>query len=279
MATTIKGRSNSKPPKGGYKRAGSPTARRLILSLDGLEKQGKNHFAFTAPGPIAVISLDIGLDSVVQKFQDKKEIWVADYRAPVGLTGNKKKPTAEEMQELANLCSETWAMICREYLEVLDGGARTVIVDTGSELWELLRMARFGKLTQVMPHHYGPVNAEYREFIRTAYDRTIDKGYPVDVNLILLHKLKDEYKNDSSGKGQKTGEYKRSGMSDTGFLVQCNGVAWRDDEERKVPDCFHMTIQDCRQNAGLAGMDLQGTECDFPTLAALALDADPDEFR
>ena len=36
----------------------------------------------------------------------------------------------------------------------------TVVMDTASEAHELSRLAAFGKLTQVMPHHYGPVNAE-----------------------------------------------------------------------------------------------------------------------
>ena len=63
---------------------------------------------------------------------------------------------------------------------------RTISVDTATELWELLRMARFGKLTQVMPYQYGPVNAEFRSLIRMAYAS--------DKNLILLHKMRKVYK-------------------------------------------------------------------------------------
>lgn len=270
--------SQMRIPKGGFKRAGSPVAKRLITSIDGLEKQGKDHFGFTAPGPIGVISLDIGIDGVIQKFQDKKEIWVADYRVGVGLTGSLKKPTLEDMQAVSDVCAKVWAGIVKDYLDIMDGGARSVIIDTGSELWEILRMARFGKLTQVMPHHYGPVNAEFREFIRAAYDRTRENGYPEDVNLIMLHKLKDEWRDGADGKGHRTGEYKRAGMSDAGFLVQVNAVAWRDPTELAVPNCFHLTVTDCRQNPDMAGTDLSGDLCTFPNLAGLVLDCNPEEF-
>lgn len=264
-------------PSGGFKRADAPVARRLICTIDGLDKQGKTHFGLTAPGPIAVINTDNGLDGVVQKFQSDKEIMVADYQINLN-SGRVSKPTLEQMNEIASICAKVWTNIMRDYTEALDGGARTVLCDTGTELWEILRMARFGKLTQVMPHHYGPVNAEFRDFVRMAYDRTRAGGYPEDVNLIMQHKLKEEWKNGSDGKGTKTGEYERAGMKDIAFLVQVAAVAWREDDV-PVPDCFHLTVTNCRHNPELAGQDLQGDMANFPTLAGAVLGVDPDEFK
>ena len=257
-------------PPGGFVRANKAFARRLICSIDGLEKQGKDHFALTAPGPICVISTDVGLDGVVQKFQDLKEIYIAEYRVALGPKGGRKQ-TLEDMQEVAAACSKIWAGILRDYQDALDSGARTVIVDTATEVWEILRMARFGKLTQVMPHHYGPVNAEFDGFIKDAYERE-------GVNLILLHKLTEEWKNDSAGKGSPTGTFRRSGFKGVAFAVQVNAVVYRDAEEEKIPDAFHVTIQDCRHNPSLNGIDLSGAECTFPYLAALVLDGTPEEF-
>jgi hypothetical protein len=231
----------------------------------------------TAPGPIAIINTDDGLDGVVQKFHKKKDIMVADYKIDFG-TNRIAKPTLEQQQELANQCDKVWRSIMKDYKEALNDGARTILTDTGTELWEILRMARFGKLTQVMPHHYGPVNAEFRDFIRMAYDKTIAKGHTCDVNLILQHKLKEEWKNGSDGKGVKTGEYERAGMKDIGFLVQVEAVAWREDG-LPVPECFHLTVSSCRQNPEMTGQDLQGDMCNFPTLAAAVLDADLEEFK
>lgn len=283
MATYKKGGTGTKystgirVPAGGFKRADAPVARRLICTIDGLDKQGKTHIGLTAPGPIAVINTDDGLDGVVQKFQQDKEIMVADYR--INMNGGRiAKPTLEQQQEMANICAKVWASVMKDYVEALDGGARTILCDTGTELWEILRMARFGKLTQVMPHHYGPVNAEFRDFVRMASERTKARGYPEDVNLIMQHKLKEEYKNNSEGKGTKTGEYERAGMKDIPFLVQVAAVAWREDDV-EVPDCFHLTVSTCRHKPELVGVDLQGEMASFPMLAAAVLDADPEEFK
>jgi hypothetical protein len=257
-------------PSGGFVRADKKIDRRLIASVDGLEKQGKDHFALTAPGPICIISTDNGLDGVVQKFQEEKEIYIAEYRVTLAATGMKKR-TLEDMQELANACDKIWSNIMRDYNDAMESGARTVIVDTATELWEVLRMARFGKLAQVKPHHYAPVNAEFDGFIKDAYGHQ-------GVNLLLLHKLTEEWKDGADGQGRRTGEYKRSGFKGVAFAVQVNAAVWRDPEEKKIPDCFHCTVQDCRHDPSLNGVDLEGLDCNFPVLAAMVLGGDPEEF-
>lgn len=271
-AAVVGVRSSVKVPQGGFVRANLETGKALVCSVDGLEKQGKDHFGLTGPGPVCIISTDIGVDGVVQKFQKVKEIYIAHYR--LGFEGNAKKRSLEDMQEIASICDKTWSNITRDYHQALDDGARTIICDTGTDLWEILRMARFGKLTQVMPHHYGPVNAEFDAFIKAAYD---DQGQ-ARANVIFLHKLKEEWKNGADGKGTRTGEYKRAGFAGMAFAVQVNAVVWRDAEDPKVPSCFHCTIQDCRHDPSLNQMDLQGEECNFPTLAAMVLGADVEDF-
>jgi hypothetical protein len=113
----------------------------------------------------------------------------------------------------------------------------------------MVRMARFGKLTQVKPHHYGPVNAEYRDLIRLAYAN--------DKNFILLHKMKAEYVED-----KRTGKFERAGFADTGFLVQLNAQTWRDEEMG-----FGITITDSRHQPHLAGMEITEPLLSFPFLA------------
>ncbi len=55
-------------------------------------------------------------------------------------------------------------MLCFKALESKE--IKSIVIDTASEAWELVRLARFGKLTQVMPQHYGPVNTEFRDMIK-----------------------------------------------------------------------------------------------------------------
>lgn len=233
----------------GFTKAVKSDKKRLILSLEGQEKMGKTTFALSAPGPIALFDLDIGLEGVLDKVIGKKEIYVAsfDYR------------DATNQQEWL----DQWEALKKAYYSALkDKEIRTLVIDTASELWELVRLARFGKLAQVQPHHYGPVNTEFRDFLRKAYD--------VNKNLILLHKRKAEYVNN-----QKTGGMERAGFSDIGYLVQVNIICWRDVEG----DGFGLTVKDCRQTPELAGYQMTEPMNTFPFLAAMVLpETSPDDW-
>lgn len=233
--------------RAGFTKAAQPVKKRIIMAIDGLEKSGKSHFALSAPEPIGVINFDIGLDGVVQKWQDDKDIWVQDVRFVVeDFRAMKPEDAAKEADRMLR-------SVTKAYKDIL-GEARTIVVDNATELWELVRLSHFGKLEQVKPHHYVHPNNEYREFIRVAYDQS-------RTNLILLHKMSDEYVNDKT-----TGNKKRKGFSDTGYLVQVNALCYREILQ-PVPDCFHMTITDCRQNAELSGIDLSGNDLNFQQLA------------
>jgi hypothetical protein len=226
--------------------------RRLIMSLSGREKQGKTHFSLTAPGPIAFFSMDLGTEGVLNKKEFRnKEIWVAeyDYHSIQGM-------------DPAAITAE-WERLKRDYIEVMrNPGIRAVVWDTATEVWEMIRIARFGKLTQVKPHHYGPVNAEYRDLLRLAYAG--------DKNLILLHKMKAEYIED-----KRTGRFERSGFSDTGFLTQANATAWRDAE-----GTFGITITDSRHNPSLMGEEITEPLLSFPFLATLVFpDTEEEEWK
>jgi hypothetical protein len=136
-----------------------------------------------------------------------------------------------------------------------------VMCDTGTEAWELLRLASFGKLTQVMPHHYSKPNAEFRDLVREGFDAT---------NVVWLHKMKDEYENYLDGKGQeksrKTGGKSAKMMNDIPFLVECNVQTGRNDLDTGCE--FYATILDCRKNMELRGMVLEN---DFDQLLELVI--------
>lgn len=226
--------------KSTFIRADKQLARRMIISLTGEEKSGKDHCAFTAPAPIYVHSFDIGLDGVIQKFQYEKEMYVADYELTV-------QPGEASAGEVAEAADKVWQQFVSNYRDGLAScGNGTTVVDTDTEVYELLRLARFGKLTQIMPHHYGPVNAELRDVIREAYDH--------DANTFFLSKKTDIWENyvDSTGKerGRKTGAKGRKGFGDLPFLVQVVATTERDGSE------FSVTIEDCRLNPECNGVSV-----------------------
>jgi len=218
---------------------------RLIMSVMGLEKQGKTHFALTAPGPIAMFSTDIGEEGVVGKFTGGKKIEI--YEVARRDESEDQESVGKEWDNFK--AAYLWSMRAKEF--------RTVLIDTATEIWELLRLARFGTLTQVMPYQYGPVNKEYRMLIREAYNW--------DKNLILLHKMKAQYIND-----KKTGEYERAGFNDTGFLVQVNAQVWRYDPSEGGE--FVITVNDARQNPEVAGVDFEGPMCDWEFVQSAILE-------
>lgn len=213
----------------GFTKATDKVIPRLIAAVSGLEKQGKTSFALSAPGPIIYFNLDYGLEGVLGKYAGGKDVYVKEYRY-------KRNDTPDKYNTL-------WASFTTDYYNALKSKARTIVIDTATELWELLRLARFGKLTQVMPHHYGPVNAEYASVIR--------EGYSYDKNVILLHKLKKQYVNDKF-----TGEYERSGFTNTGFLVQANLEVYRDGLDGE----FYLKVLDCRQNSMIGGLEFELTD-------------------
>ncbi len=130
--------------------------------------------------------------------------------------------------------------------------------------------AIFGKLDQVKPHHYGPVNAEFRDLYREAYD---GPG-----NLIMLHKAKAEYVNDS-----RTGRRERAGFTDTGFLVQVEIKLYKEPAEDRDGDDdngYRGQIISCRQQPEIEGQILQGPMLNFPMVAQMVFpDSSSDEWE
>ena len=220
--------------------------RRIILSAEAREKRGKSNLALTAPAPHAIFDFDTGLEGVLEKFSRTKEIYIGDYRRDKGLILSQAEWQAQ------------WSKFKKEYVAALSNPAiRTVTIDTATEAWETLRLAKFGKLSQVMPNQYGPANDEYREIVRVAFGS--------DKNLILLHKMKEEYVASKANPAiaNWTGEYVRAGFKDSPYLVQMNLFLDR------TKDGFLCRILDCRQSPVLAGMEIYNDDITFPNIATL----------
>ena len=230
----------------GFKKADTKIARRLIVGIEAQEKCGKTNFLLSSPGPIAVFDFNNSLEGVVNKFANMKDIFISDYSK-----SGSHLSTPEWLK--------IWEKFKKEYVEILrEPSIKTMGIDTATEQWELCRMARFGKLTQVMPHMYGPVNEEFRNLLYIAYSS--------GKNIILTHKKKEEYVASKANPAisNRTGKYIRSGFADSPYMVQVNIDLWRDPDEG-----FKARIMDCRQNADIIGMELYGEDINFPMLASL----------
>jgi hypothetical protein len=231
--TPTNGNSASAGKSASFIRSASVTNRRLIVSIEGEEKSGKSHTALTAPEPIYYHSFDIGLEGVISKFDKDKAIFVAEYELTI-------QPGEASANEVADAADKVWEQFVANYRDSIESTKQggTIVWDSSTECWELLRLARFGKLTQIMPHMYTSVNAEMRDLIRESYAGT---------NMAHLVKRVDQYENytDSQGreKGRKTGLKEPKQFKDLPFLVQTVAVV-----ERSGSSDFQLTIKDCRQN-------------------------------
>src|ERR1700752_2968141 len=230
---------------GNFKTLSSDARYRLIVRSYGPEKVGKNHFGFTAPGPIAVQSFDIGLEGTVEKFLKAGKVIVA----------------SEYEFDRSNLDSvdQDEAIVLREqfiadYKHAL-GLARTVIWDTETEVWELFRYAEFGKASDA-PKDYVTLNARYRDLIQLAYDS--------GCSLQLIQKVKEKWGSyettDAMGRKKmkpiSLNVLEPTGFKEAGYIVQANiEHTWSKQEG------FGINVINCRQNMALAGERYTGAAC------------------
>ena len=250
---------------GRFARASSEITPRLILAVVGKEGQGKTHFSLTAPGPIVTFNADFGLEGVVHKFLDQDKV-ILEYAVPM------PNPQSKDVEKEAE---KVWDDLDAAFTEVLGNPSiRTIVFDTATELWEVVRLAYLGKLTEVMPHHYAGVNAQFRRFLKRA-DKT-------DKNLILLHTMKEIY----VGKNG-TGEYTLDGFKATPGIVQAVVFPTRVKVNTKLSDGrvvrkgeFMIEIGDkCRHNPKVSGTIFTDDMATFPWVAATILEGtDPGMF-
>lgn len=203
---------------------------RVVLAVDGLDKAGKDRFAFTAPKPLLLLDFDMGSEGVEGSTHP---LIVKSKPFAFRPTEISFETDMKEEDRARLLTDAAWPHHLRfrnTYLDALkkpliitpDGRklmAKTIVIDTGSEAWEMMRYAEFGKLTKVMPHHYTAVNSQMRDLVRAALES--------NVNVIWLHQLKAEWKDNAEGKGRKTGTLERAGFERMANLVQANFLVYR----------------------------------------------------
>lgn len=227
----------------------------LAVATQAPEKRGKTHWAMTAPPPIAVIASDTGTENIVQKFmREGKDIALYPYR--VSPVGRSKGEYEKEYLKLERAIEAVLKF----------NNFRSLVVDTATEYWEMLRLARFGKLTQVMPHHYGPVNDEMKSMVKAVVDKP-------GLNSVWIHKLRKTYATNKEGKDAWNGNWERAGFGDMGYLVDVVAAHYLNMDTRE----FGITVLDSRhETTNLVGQMFEGVSCDFLSLACAAFpESDP----
>jgi hypothetical protein len=239
-----------------------PKTQRIVVCTKAKDKCGKTHWAMTAPGPIAVVGLDTGTKEVAAKFLGQKQLICAYHK----VTGR-----LNDISKTRDIAEKEWETVKESLIAATDHPKiRTLVVDTGTEVHELLRLARFGKLEQVLPHHYGPVNKEMRDLVKRAYERE-------DLNVVWIHKVKKQYKQNRKGEDSWTGEYDMAGYADIPYLVDVTLEHYWVSPTEDAPGRFGARVTGVgRQTPDVCGLELEGDMCTFPVLANMLYpDVDP----
>lgn len=182
----------------------------MILSIEGIEGCGKSTLALGAPGPILVVNIDRNLEGVVDPFiQQGKHIdeirlnIQRENKSTKLVIGNesKLKLTPDDLkasQECIAYHSAEFKRFRELYHFILnDGTYHTIIIDSGTDLAELMKLATFGRVEQVPANLYTLLNADWSEIFNKAKDQS-------HTNLIITHKMKEEWKDVVDNMGFKS---------------------------------------------------------------------------
>lgn len=229
--------------------------RGIMINIDGPEGTGKSSLALTAAriGPVAYADSDQSADRAQRPEMPKGKKFVAKvlpikYRAGIG------------EEAVKNSCLPAWKLAKNGTLEAAkDWATGGVIADTATELWEILRLGVFGTLTPQgrTDRLYGPLNAEFRQWIRTITRHHMR-------NLIMINQMKDQYREgNKKGESIRTGELERVGFKELGYLADMTLRTYKEDGEFKV------RIEMCKlapNGPALEGSEFEGDDLDLVKL-------------
>lgn len=231
--------------KAGFVSTLPKTKHRVIMATDGREKSGKTRFALTAPPPIIFLNFDHGLEGPLEEEFGNKVMAFKSFDSQLDYG---KLPTVKQAEGV-------WMDFANAYMAALNTpGVRSIIVDTFSDAWDWARLMHFGKFSPVLPNHYTEVNDITKRLVMQAHN--------YNVNVIFIHKQKEDWKDN-----KPTGNYKREGIKHMGYAVHVNATHTR--TLVNGVNKWGLSIADARQNIDLAGMTLEDGQVTFPYLAEM----------
>jgi hypothetical protein len=245
-----------------FTKADATLKNRIIANSVGEVGTGKTHFWLTAPGPIVVQTMDLGLEGVVEPFTAKKDIYVADY--DIGQTIGDSFTHAKAVEARDKFIADFEDAIQK---------ARTIIWDRETDVFRLFQFAEFGT-----DDAYGAAPPKDWDKLKDTLRRMIAMAKASDVNFGLIQGMRNEWGqkvNKKSGVSQPTQTGKRipAGMEDVDALVHINLF------HARVGKDFMVSVGKSR---GPGAGDVQGETfagIDFPTLAMMVFpDSSEDDW-
>jgi len=196
----------------------------VYMLAHGLTDTGKSTLAFTAPGPLCYIHCSAKCEGLLQAANLRHitahgyPIQTYDFSFPKPPTRRGKYSLLEDVESIAAIKWNEFSAVFEEAFSY----ARTIIIDTEYNLYQLDRYAHFGALMPNFKYEreksgnadrralWGPVNNQWYIHMRQAVKSQARQR----TNVILITHSKDEYKATKTRKGnivtlneEKTGNY------------------------------------------------------------------------
>jgi hypothetical protein len=268
-----------------------PTLKRMMILIQGSQNTGKTEFIMSAPGPGLNFCLDMGYEGVENNEDPPKTRNSSIINFPFSV-----KPTmsivGSDDAGTAKIFAEEWNAFEMAYMETIKNeDSLTSGLDGGTEQWETLRMALWGRLEQIIQLNYPAAYKLLRAFVWRQFNS--------HKNIIQTFKMKDEWVDDLDAFGNvqldDKGRKKRKasggkemdgphgGFSEYCWQVQMQSM-YRDGSPAKTilnkitkktvtipakPGEFGMRILECKFKKSLKDYELWGDECNFQGLARL----------
>lgn len=246
--------------------AASVKTERLVMGTSGMTKEGKTHFALTAPDPIYYLNLDYGIDEIIDKFLSAgKKIYRADF------------------EQTEQTDAGTYGKLLRDfhenYLDALSSAGAaggTVIVDTATQIWQIVQVVMLDAVLQeqiaawkrknpnkepkegdvrLMQFHYAKANTYMGGLWRRAVQQT-------KANVIFTHRAKPRY--DESGH-IIPGSSVFQGFNETPAIVQFMLRLYskkEQDDDRGTGFTVYGQIESCRFDKDQEGLVIKWPEFD-----------------
>lgn len=222
-----------------FSQATDEVRKRIIANSAGEVGSGKTEWWLGAPAPIVILTMDQGLEGVIEPFAREKEIYVATY--DLGLT-----PKEEGDDSPTELDQDTAIEMRNKYIldyeSAIRDGARTVIQDRETDFWYLCSYAEFGDPKTGNPKDW--------DALKNVQRRLIAMAKASDINLGIIQGMKNEWVSQVNKKtGTKgitqSGVRIPAGHDDVDALMHINILHTRKDVPGEPPT-FGLTIGKAR---------------------------------
>ena len=211
-----------------------------IISISGEPKSGKSHFALTSPAPVEVFDFDGGILPILKNFVGKDvrlhqyimDVWGKEKIAPM------------------------FQSFLKAYKEALAGDCQTLVIDTATQLWEVVRLAHFEDEKTTDQKHFAFEYGKPNSIMRSILSAPKANGK----HLVLTHYVKEVW----SSEGKRTGEITADAFKQTEGIADLVLGFEAKAKKPKGEDTL-VTILRSRDERGLVGETLINPTWDIVT--------------